>query len=154
MASSDQAERLLEAFRSADHVALLALPDLSAVAVQCQTGEDAAVACGFYFSRYGGDWNKLLSALFSPDIKKVSHDVKDLTRTLLENGLPAEGFVFDTALAGYLLDASRRSAWSSPSACSTWTAKDAASGFSAFGPSWAVRPIFSISLLNSRRRNT
>ena len=101
----DQAERLLEAFRSADHVALLALPDLSAVAVQCQTGEDAAVACGFYFSRYGGDWNKLLSALFSPDIKKVSHDVKDLTRTLLENGLPAEGFVFDTALAGYLLDA-------------------------------------------------
>ncbi|MDE6899762.1 MAG: DNA polymerase I [Oscillospiraceae bacterium] len=101
----DQAERLLEAFRSADHVALLALPDLSAVAVQCRTGEDAAIACGFYFSRYGGDWNKLLSALFSPDIKKVSHDVKDLTRTLLENGLPAEGFVFDTALAGYLLDA-------------------------------------------------
>ncbi len=31
--------------------------------------------------------------------------MKDLTRTLLENGLPAEGFVFDTALAGYLLDA-------------------------------------------------
>ena len=26
-------------------------------------------------------------------------------RTLLENHLPAEGFVFDTALAAYLLDA-------------------------------------------------
>ena len=26
-------------------------------------------------------------------------------RTLLENGLHAEGFVFDTALAAYLLDA-------------------------------------------------
>ena len=31
--------------------------------------------------------------------------VKDLQRTLLENGLPIEGFIFDTALAGYLLDA-------------------------------------------------
>ena len=31
--------------------------------------------------------------------------MKDMTRALLERGLPAEGFVFDTALAGYLLDA-------------------------------------------------
>ena len=31
--------------------------------------------------------------------------LKMLTRTLLENGLRAEGFVFDTALAAYLLDA-------------------------------------------------
>ncbi|MBD5150092.1 MAG: DNA polymerase I [Oscillibacter sp.] len=100
-----QAEALLETFRKADHVALLALPDLSAVAAQCQTGADTAEVGEFYFSRYNGDWNKLLSALFSADIKKVSHDVKDLTRTLLENGLPAEGFIFDTALAGYLLDA-------------------------------------------------
>ena len=100
-----QAEALLETFRKADHVALLALPDLSAVAAQCQTGADTAEVGEFYFSRYNGDWNRLLSALFSADIKKVSHDVKDLTRTLLENGLPAEGFIFDTALAGYLLDA-------------------------------------------------
>ena len=28
-----------------------------------------------------------------------------LMRTLLESGLPADGFVFDTALAAYLLDA-------------------------------------------------
>ena len=100
-----QAEALLETFRKADHVALLALPDLSAVVADCSTGEDSSTAGEFYFSRYNGDWNKLLSALFSADIKKVSHDVKDLTRTLLENGLPAEGFIFDTALAGYLLDA-------------------------------------------------
>ena len=74
-----------------------------------------AVVCGYklgdqtaelFFERYQGDWNGLLTALFSPDIRKVSHNVKDLMRTLLENGLPAEGFVFDTALAAYLLDAS------------------------------------------------
>lgn len=100
-----QAEKVLETFRRAEHVALLALPDLSAVVADCQTGENTSLAGEFYFSRYTGDWNKLLAALFSSDIKKVSHDVKDLTRTLLENGLPAEGFVFDTALAGYLLDA-------------------------------------------------
>ncbi len=100
-----QAEKVLETFRRAEHVALLALPDLSAVVADCQTGENTSLAGEFYFSRYNGDWNKLLAALFSSDIKKVSHDVKDLTRTLLENGLPAEGFVFDTALAGYLLDA-------------------------------------------------
>ena len=100
-----QAEKLLAVLREAEYAALLALPDLSAVAVQCRTGEKTAEVGEFYFHRYSGDWNKLLTALFSADIKKVSHDVKDLTRTLLENNLPAEGFVFDTALAGYLLDA-------------------------------------------------
>ena len=100
-----QAETFLETLRGAEYAALLALPDLSGVAVQCRTGEHTAEAGVFYFGRYGGDWNRLLAALFSPDVKKVSHDVKDLTRTLLENGLPAEGFLFDTALAGYLLDA-------------------------------------------------
>jgi len=101
----DQARKLLDTWRGADHVALLALADLSAAAVFCRTGRDTAVLAELFFSRFEGDWNGLLSALFSADIKKVSHDVKDLTRTLLENGLPAEGFLFDTALAGYLLDA-------------------------------------------------
>ncbi len=100
-----QAEALLDIFRKADHVALLALPDLSGVMVDCDTGPDTAVSAELFFERYQGDWNALLTVLFSADIKKVSHNVKDLTRTLLENGLPAEGFVFDTALAAYLLDA-------------------------------------------------
>ena len=100
-----RAQELLDAFRRADHVALLALPDLSGVMVDCETGENTAVSAEFFFERYGGDWNGLLRALFSADIKKVSHNVKDLMRTLLENGLPAEGFLFDTALAAYLLDA-------------------------------------------------
>ena len=100
-----RARELLDVFRQADHVALLALPDLSGVMVDCETGENTAVSAEFFFERYGGDWNGLLRALFSADIKKVSHNVKDLMRTLLENGLPAEGFLFDTALAAYLLDA-------------------------------------------------
>ena len=94
-----------EAVTTVEHVTLLALPDLSGVIVDFVAGESTAVSAEFYFSRYEGDWNALLRALFSDDIKKVSHNVKDLQRTLLENGLPIEGFIFDTALAGYLLDA-------------------------------------------------
>ncbi len=105
VSSRDQAEKLLAAWRAADHVSLLALPDLTGVSVVCWTGENEAVTAELFFQHFQGDWNGLLQALFSEDIKKVSHNVKDLTRTLLENGLPAEGFVFDTALAAYLLDA-------------------------------------------------
>ncbi len=100
-----RAGELLALWRGADHVTLLALPDLSAVFVDCETGETDAIAAELFFSRYEGDWNALLRALFSADIKKVSHNVKDLMRALLENGLPIEGFVFDTALAAYLVDA-------------------------------------------------
>ena len=100
-----QAERLLAQWRQADHVAVLALPDLTGLSVVCWTGENTGITAELFFDKYQGDWNALLTALFSADIRKVSHNVKDLMRTLLENHLPAEGFVFDTALAAYLLDA-------------------------------------------------
>ena len=100
-----RAGELLELWRNSDHVSLLTLPDLSGVAVYCDTGADTAIMAELFFDRYQGDWNSLLSALFSGGIKKVSHNIKDLMRLLLTNGLPIEGFVFDTAIAAYLLDA-------------------------------------------------
>ena len=100
-----RAEELLNIWRTADHVSLLALPDLTGITVVCRTGEDTVLTVELFFEKFSGDWNSLLKALFSEEIKKVSHNVKDLMRTLLENGLPADGFVFDTALAAYLLDA-------------------------------------------------
>ena len=100
-----QAERLLDLWRQADHVAVLPLPDLTGLSVVCWTGADTGVTAELFFDQYQGDWNALLTALFSANISNVSHNVKDLMRTLLENRLPAEGFVFDTALAAYLLDA-------------------------------------------------
>lgn len=101
----ERAAELLELWRQADHISLLALPDLGGAAVVCKTGEDSGLTAELLFDRYQGDWNDLLKQLFSADIRKVSHNVKDLMRTLLENGLPTEGFMFDTALAAYLLDA-------------------------------------------------
>ncbi len=99
-----QAEEFLALWRAADCVAVYALPDLSALAVECET-EDGSRAAELYADRYEGDWQALLTALFSGDIKKAAHNVKDLMAVLLAQGLPIEGFVFDTALAAYLLDA-------------------------------------------------
>ncbi|MBE6928388.1 MAG: DNA polymerase I [Ruminococcaceae bacterium] len=45
--------------------------------------------------------------LFADKIKKVTHNAKPLMRRLLELGKQAEGFIFDTAVAAYLLDATR-----------------------------------------------
>ena len=60
---------------------------------------------------YELDWVKcgdvypvLLKRIFSPDIKKAGHNVKELMRLLLSEGLSTEGFVFDAALAAYLLN--------------------------------------------------
>ncbi|MCF2665117.1 DNA polymerase I [Oscillibacter valericigenes] len=100
-----KADQLLAQWRQADHVSLLALPDLTGISVVCETGENTNLTAELFFEKFSGDWNGLLKALFSANIKKVSHNVKDLMRTLLENGLPADGFIFDTALAAYLLDA-------------------------------------------------
>ena len=68
-------------------------PDLQVLAVECRTGPDSCLLADLRFSRYGGDWNALLAALFSADVPKAAHNVKDLTRTLLENNLQADGSV-------------------------------------------------------------
>ena len=104
--TEDQARDLLAQWRQAEAVTVyVVMPDLSALSVQWDAGENASWAAELWTGDYQGDWQALLAALFAADIPKVSHNVKDLMRDLLEAGLPAEGFVFDTALAAYLLDA-------------------------------------------------
>lgn len=103
--TEDQARDLLAQWRQAEAVTVYAVPDLSALSVRWDAGENASWAAELWTGDYQGDWQALLAALFAADIPKVSHNVKDLMRALLDAGLPAEGFVFDTALAAYLLDA-------------------------------------------------
>ena len=55
------------------------------------------------FLSCGDAYNELLRLIVKK--KLLSHQVKDLIRLLLEEGLNGDCFVFDTALAGYLLDA-------------------------------------------------
>ena len=78
-------------------VAVLAPADLSAVAVS--RGEDA-----FLFRRgETEDYDSFLPALLAPGIPKVGHHIKDVMSRALTLGFAAEGFIFDVALAAYLL---------------------------------------------------
>ncbi len=103
--TDEDAVRLLTLWRKASHVAVYALADLSVLAVTCDADDHDSLSAILRSDCFGGDWEHLLRQLFSADIRKIAHNVKDMTRTLLERGLPAEGFAFDTALAAYLLDA-------------------------------------------------
>lgn len=55
--------------------------------------------------KYHGDFDAALTALLRPEVSKVGHNIKDIQRRVLSLGGSAEGWVFDTALAAYLLDA-------------------------------------------------
>ena len=96
--TAERAEACLALWREAAYVTVYGTPDLAALAVECETGADSSLMVEIYVNRYAGDWRALLSALFAPDIRKVGHNVKDMMRALLAQGLPADGFIFDTAL--------------------------------------------------------
>ena len=83
-------------------VAVAASPELDTVAV-CR---DAAVTL-LKRERLGLDHAYVLERLSDRAVPKTAHDVKPLMRRLLAAGIDADGFVFDTALAAYLLDATR-----------------------------------------------
>ena len=96
---AEELPALLEAVRAAAYVAVLPLDGLDAVEL-C----DGKTVATVRWATAGDDYNAFLKALFAPDVKKVSHNVKDLLSLLAAENIDAGGFVFDTALAGYLLD--------------------------------------------------
>ena len=93
-------EELLAAVRGAELVSVIAADGLDCLEI-CD-GKRVYTAA---WNRCGDPFNQLLKLLFSPETKKVSHNVKNLMGLLLKEGLGTEGFVFDTALAAYLLEA-------------------------------------------------
>ena len=93
-------EKLLQALKDAERVAVRFIDNLDAIEL-C----DGKAVYGASWNACGEDYDKLLDLLFSPDIKKLGHNVKDLMNVLSQEGRCRDGFVFDTALAAYLLDA-------------------------------------------------
>ncbi len=96
---AEDLSKLAETVRAADRVAVLSVRELDCLELCDGTSvytasRDAAPE----------DFTILLSALFDRGTAKISHNVKDFMRLLLQNGLNTEGFTFDMALAGYLLD--------------------------------------------------
>ena len=53
----------------------------------------------------GEGYDRLLDAVFSPETKKFGHHIKEQMNVLLREGRSYAGYVSDTALAAYLLDA-------------------------------------------------
>ena len=97
-----RAEELLAIWRQQESVDVLALPTLDVVVVEHWESETDSHAALLMASKLEG-YNKILKALFAADIRKNTHDVKTLLSRLLAEGIEGEGFVFDTALAAYLL---------------------------------------------------
>ena len=64
----------------------------------------------------GAEYEAFCRTLFSPETPKAAHQVKDLMNLLNAGGYSREGFVFDTALAAYLLRATD-SAYDLPLLC-------------------------------------
>ena len=95
-----QAREIATRLSKERYVNLAVSEDLSKIAVQLDDS-------GFLFSGEAVLDNDFMSTLFGASVKKVTHDCKSLMRTLLERGIPADGFIFDTALAAYDLDATR-----------------------------------------------
>lgn len=91
---------LTESLIRAESVAVLSLDGLDRLEL-C----DGRQVCEAAWATAGEEYNALLRRLFSPEVKKIGHNVKELFGLLEAEGLPLEGFVFDAALAEYLLDA-------------------------------------------------
>ena len=53
---------------------------------------------------YSGNYTDALRAIFTAPFKKAGHNIKDSLRQLLALGIESENWVFDSALAAYLLD--------------------------------------------------
>ena len=81
-------------------VSVLALPELAALSV-CW-GEDRAQSAIFREAETE-DYSGFLAAFFRPEITKLGYHIKDVMRWALARGLTARGFVFDAAIAAYLL---------------------------------------------------
>ena len=100
VADQDALHTLEQAVTAAPYVAVLA-PDGLDTLTLC----DGKACYALSWAQLGDDYNAFLRLLFSARVRKAGHNIKDLMRALLDEGLPTDGFVFDTALAAYLLDA-------------------------------------------------
>ena len=89
---------LLEEWRGVDHVSLAVLPSLDGAAV-CRGDRVYLV----FQSDLGAEYDKFLAVVFGGGVKKIAHETKELMGRLLAEGLSTDGFLFDTAVAAYLL---------------------------------------------------
>ncbi len=91
---------IMDVVKAADIVAVM--PDLSFDSLEICDGKAVYAA---RWSALGDDYANLTGYVFSDKVRKTGHNVKNIMTQLISEKLPLDGFVYDTALAGYLLDA-------------------------------------------------
>ena len=131
VADGDALRALEQAVTAAPYVAVLAPDGLDALTL-C----DGKVCYALSWAQLGDDYNAFLRLLFSARVRKAGHNIKDLMRALLDEGLPTDGFVFDTALAAYLLDATAGS-YDLPRLAQTYLGEELPDAQSV----WALQPV-------------
>ena len=99
-AGAEGCAELIRAVKAAERVSVVSIDGLDRLEI-C----DGKNVWDFGWASAGDGYKNVIETVFSPGVKKVSHNVKDLMGLLISEGLPAESFVFDTALAAYLLEA-------------------------------------------------
>ena len=131
VADSAALRALEQAVTAAPYVAVLA-PDGLDTLTLC----DGKACYALSWAQLGDDYNAFLRLLFSARVRKAGHNIKDLMRVLLDEGLPTDGFVFDTALAAYLLDATAGS-YDLPRLAQTYLGEELPDAQSV----WALQPV-------------
>lgn len=131
VADSAALRALEQAVTAAPYVAVLA-PDGLDTLTLC----DGKACYALSWAQLGDDYNAFLRLLFSDCVRKAGHNIKDLMRALLDEGLPTDGFVFDTALAAYLLDATAGS-YDLPRLAQTYLGEELPDAQSV----WALQPV-------------
>ncbi len=96
----ESAQKQLDALTELSAVPLFAAPGLHAFALLAQDTVYLLSSDSFSVA----DWDTVTARLFAGDIKLVMHDAKPTYVELLEAGLAAQGVLFDTSIAAYLLD--------------------------------------------------
>ena len=99
--SPQECALLILAAKNAEYVALQLDTDYFDSASVAIPGEDKA-----YLLRRSATegFDGVMAGLLSGEVKKAGHNVKDILRLCLKRGIGADGWVFDTALAAYLIE--------------------------------------------------
>ncbi len=98
--SADNLDQLKNAIEKAEHISIVPIDGSLDTLEIC----DGNTVYTLLWASIGDNYNELLKFLFSEKVRKLSHNVKDLMGLLLAENLLTDGFVFDTALASYLLE--------------------------------------------------
>lgn len=103
-------ETVTQAILAADYIAIL--PEISKDGKMSFDSLEICDGKNIYTVWWGsmllGEFDRLRELVFSDKVKKISHNVKDFMHLIMSENLPVDGFVYDTALAAYLLNATDR----------------------------------------------